>query len=84
MQSETKRANNDEEGFIYDFHEKCREILSDYNDTLIGRCAVCLEDFCEDESKISIERFTDRHDLIRIDECFHRFHLLCVYRDWFM
>ena len=28
--------------------------------------------------------FTERTDLVRIDKCFHRFHILCVYRDWYM
>lgn len=65
-------------------HEKFREILSEYNDTLIGRCSVCLEKFCEDESKLAEEKFTDRYDLVRVDECFHRFHLICLWRDWFM
>ena len=22
--------------------------------------------------------------MVRIDNCFHRFHLICVHRDWFM
>lgn len=22
--------------------------------------------------------------MVRVDNCFHRFHILCVYRDWFM
>jgi hypothetical protein len=22
--------------------------------------------------------------LVRVDECFHRFHLICLFRDWFM
>ena len=65
-------------------HEKIREILTEYNDTLIGRCAVCLEKFCEDDKKLAEEKFTDRADLVRVDQCFHRFHLLCLYRDWFM
>jgi hypothetical protein len=30
------------------------------------------------------QKFTDRYDLVRIDSCFHRFHLLCVARDWFL
>lgn len=30
------------------------------------------------------QKFTDRVDLVRIDNCYHRFHLLCVFRDWFM
>ena len=44
---EEKKANEDDEGFIYNLHEKAREILSEYNDTLQGRCAVCLENFQE-------------------------------------
>jgi hypothetical protein len=44
--SEQKKESNDEEGYLYDMHERIREILSEYNDTLIGRCAVCLNDFC--------------------------------------
>lgn len=30
------------------------------------------------------DSFTSRIDLVRIDECFHRFHLVCVHRDWYM
>lgn len=30
------------------------------------------------------EKFTERADLVRIDKCFHRFHLLCLHRYWFM
>jgi hypothetical protein len=33
-------------------HEKIREILTEYNDTVDGKCAVCLEKFCEDDSKL--------------------------------
>lgn len=65
-------------------YEDLRECLSRYNDTLRGRCSVCLEPFCENAADLEDERFTDRVDLIRIDNCFHRFHTLCVYRDWFM
>ena len=60
-----------------------REILTSYNDTVEGRCAVCLEKFCQ-EGKSEQESFSDRVDLVRIDQCFHRFHLICVHRDWFM
>ena len=80
---EEKTSNEDEQGFIYDLHDKAREILSEYNDTLKGRCAVCLENFT-DEHVCEGETFTDRADLVRIDQCFHRFHLICVYRDWYM
>ena len=37
--------NGDDMGIIYDMHEKFREILTEYNDTIRGRCAICLEDF---------------------------------------
>lgn len=30
------------------------------------------------------QKFSDRADLVRVDECFHRYHLKCLYRDWFM
>lgn len=60
-----------------------RDIVTEYNDSTKGRCAVCLEPFCTDDAKKD-ELFTDRPDLIKIDNCFHRFHLICVYRDWFM
>ena len=31
-----------------------------------------------------MEKFTERVDLVKIDHCLHRFHLICVHRDWFM
>ena len=76
--------DEDESGILYDLHEKMRDIISSYNDTIEGRCAVCLEHFCKLEQEELTEKFTDRVDLIRIDGCFHRFHLICVHRDWFM
>jgi rubrerythrin len=75
-----KRENEDETGLLYDLHERLREILTSYNDTVKGRCAVCLEQFSANGEGC----FTERVDLIRIDSCFHRFHLICVHRDWFM
>ena len=65
-------------------YQDMRECVSSYNDTLRGRCSVCLEPFCESEADLQTQTFTDRVDLVRIDNCFHRFHILCVYRDWFM
>ena len=82
--SEAKKENTDDQGYLYEMHEKIREILTQYNDTLGGRCAICLEPFCEDESKLATERFTDRVDLVRVEECYHRFHLICLWREWFM
>ena len=46
--SEAKKENTDDQGYLYEMHEKIREILTQYNDTLGGRCAICLEPFCED------------------------------------
>ena len=57
------------------------ESLTQFNDTLDGRCQICLEDFTKEGAENVT--FCDRKDLIRIDQCFHRFHLLCVFRDWF-
>ena len=45
--AEQKKENSDDLGFIYDLYEKARDILTEYNDTIAGRCAVCLENFCE-------------------------------------
>ena len=28
--------------------------------------------------------FSQRADLVRVEDCFHRFHLVCLHRDWFM
>ena len=71
---------------MYDFHERARDILTPYNDTVRGRCAVCLENFSktEDDDESSDEKFTERIDLTRMNHCYHKFHLICVHRDWFM
>ena len=71
-----------EDGVIFQLHEELRTILSDYNDSCKGRCSICLENFVAPDEKDQL--FTDRPDLCRIDRCFHRFHLICVYRDFFM
>lgn len=78
-----KRDNQDDSGFLYDLYEKMSDVLSEYNDTTKGRCAVCLEHFCAEDDDESVS-FTERPDLVRVDLCYHRFHLICVYRDWFM
>ena len=78
-----RRDDEDDSGYLYDMHEMMREIVSKYNDTIKGRCAVCLEPFCQEQQDEETP-FTDRVDLVRIEGCFHRFHLCCVHRDWFM
>ena len=72
------------DGVLYNIWEDLREIISGYNDTLRGRCSVCLDPFAKNEEELESGKFTDRKDLVRVDECFHRFHLLCVYRYWYM
>ena len=72
------------DGLLFELYEGLRECISQYNDTLRGRCSVCLEPFAKCEADLETETFTDRPDLVRIDNCYHRFHTLCVYRDWFM
>ena len=81
--AQERRDDEDESGYLFDIHESMREIVSKYNDTIKGRCAVCLEEFCQDKDQED-DLFTDRVDLVRIGGCFHRFHLRCVHRDWFM
>lgn len=76
--------NDNDQGFIYEGHEKIREILTEYNDTLRGRCAICLENYIDEEQKAQTLKFSERQDLVRVDECFHKYHLKCLYRDWFM
>lgn len=90
-----RRDMEDDSGFLYQLYENISEILTKFNDTCRGRCAVCLELFSlleppdtvdegEEESAEEIEKFTEREDLVRIDTCYHRFHLICLYRDWYM
>ncbi len=74
---------------MFDLHEKTSETLSKFNDSVTGRCSICLEnfrsgEFSENQELLQGEKFSDRLDLVRIDDCFHRFHLVCLYRDWFM
>lgn len=40
-----KREAEENDGFLYNFYESISEILTKYNDTCCGRCAVCLEPF---------------------------------------
>ena len=45
-----------------------------------GRCAICLNEFANGKA----QPFSERGDLARLDECFHRYHLVCIYHDWFV
>ena len=83
-QCNEEKEEDEKGGLLFTIFEELRELLSKYNDTLRGSCSVCLEPFAEDENDLADGKFTDRKDLVRIDQCFHRFHLLCVYRYWFM
>ena len=65
---------------LFNLYEDLIELVTNYNDSVKGRCFVCLDQLCEDESA----SFTDRPDLVSLTKCFHRFHLICLHRDWFM
>lgn len=41
--STERQENEDESGLLFDLHDKMREVVTEYNDTIKGRCAVCLE-----------------------------------------
>jgi len=40
-----EEVEEDEPGLVFGMFEAFREILSEYNDTIKGRCLVCLEAF---------------------------------------
>ena len=61
-----------------------QELVSSYNDNLRGKCYICLEKFCETDEEANEAKFSERPDFVRIDGCYHRFHLICLYRAWFM
>ena len=61
--TEDRKENEDDSGFLYDLHEKMREIISEFNNTVQGTCAVCMDNLCADADA----NFSDRVDLIRID-----------------
>jgi hypothetical protein len=42
-------VDEDECGVLFNIYEGLREILSEYNDTVKGRCYVCLGDFIDEE-----------------------------------
>lgn len=60
-----RQENEDDSGLLFDLHEKMRELVTEYNDTVKGRCAVCLENLGVNEDDTS--GFTDRVDLVRIN-----------------
>jgi len=60
-----RQENEDDSGLLFDLHEKMREIVTEYNDTVKGRCAVCLENLGAHDDDTS--GFTDRYDLVRIN-----------------
>lgn len=46
--TESRKEDNDDSGIIYDAYIKIREIVTLFNDTVRGRCAICLENFHSD------------------------------------
>lgn len=44
----TNDTTTEGDAILYELHENLREVISKYNDSVRGRCWVCLEDLCED------------------------------------
>ena len=78
-----RKEDEREDGFMFEFVDFAKEILTEYNDTLKGRCPICLEDFKGESGDVE-DSFTDSGGLIAITDCLHRFHLICLYHDWFI
>ena len=49
--SNQKREDQDDEGFVYDLTLQMKEFVTQYNDTVTGRCPICLEAFCEGDQE---------------------------------
>ena len=81
--ADEKKENNDDAGAIFEVHQLIRDLLSEYNDSVKGRCNVCFDNFVAEDDDAD-QSFTDRQDLARIGGCYHRFHLICLWRYWFM
>jgi len=46
--TEERKESEDDSGFLYDLYERMREIVSEFNDSVKGNCAVCMDNLCED------------------------------------
>ena len=77
--TEEKKTNESTDGYIFDLIDFIKEMLTEYNYTIRGKCSICLEEYVEDSESTHEEvKFTDRDDLVKLSECFHRFHLICL------
>ena len=72
-----KEQEEDEEGMLFDVHDRLRELVTQEYEKVEGRCEICLEELATDEG-------SNPSHLVSLDGCFHRFHLLCIHRYWFM
>lgn len=70
--------------YLFEVIDTAQELLTEYNDKLKGRCSICLEDFKDSANGDEEASFSACDDLIRLNACYHRFHLQCVYHDWFI
>lgn len=75
--AEMKKIEGDDEGIMFNIHDRLRELVTEQYERIEGRCEICLEE-------LAVEGSTDSSHLVSLDGCFHRFHLLCVHRHWFM
>lgn len=47
--------DEDDCGILYNIYEDLREMLSEYNDTVVGKCYVCLSDFIDEEEMKTLD-----------------------------
>jgi hypothetical protein len=48
-------VDEDEAGILYNIYEGLRELLSEYNDTVKGKCYICLCDFIDEEEMKTLD-----------------------------
>lgn len=64
--------------------------MSSFSLQVNGRCPICLEGFNTIMSDKGVPKkaaeggsFLERSDLVKINLCYHRFHLFCLCHSWF-
>ena len=60
-----RQENEDESGLLFDLHDKMRVIVTEYNDTIKGRCAVCLENLGDGWEDEGYKMFLDNQEQMR-------------------
>ena len=81
--SQEKLDDEDYSGYLFELIDSFKDELTQYNDTLKGWCPICLENFMREQDNED-DSFTNRNDLYWLDNCLHRYHLICLYHDFFI